>query len=66
MIYTHVMIKGAAGTASPLDCLDEVTADEMTAAVTATRGLVSGVRSQEAGVRSEPTVDQPSSQEQCQ
>jgi integron integrase len=39
MIYTHVMIKGAAGTASPLDYLDEVTADEMTAAVTATRGL---------------------------
>jgi hypothetical protein len=39
MIYTHVMEKGVARTASPLDYLDEVSADEMAAAVSATRGL---------------------------
>ena len=39
MIYTHVMDKGVARTASPLDFLDEVTAQEMTAAVAATRTL---------------------------
>jgi integron integrase len=37
MIYTHVMEKGAARTASPLDFLDEVTAEEMAAAVAASR-----------------------------
>jgi integrase len=39
MIYTHVMEKGVSRTASPLDYLDEVSADEMAAALTATRGL---------------------------
>jgi hypothetical protein len=39
MIYTHVMDKGVSRTASPLDFLDEVTPDELTAAVNATRGL---------------------------
>lgn len=39
MIYTHVMDKGVARTASPLDFLDEVTADEMAAAVAASRGM---------------------------
>lgn len=39
MIYTHVMDKGVARTTSPLDYLDEVTAEEMAAALAATRGL---------------------------
>jgi integron integrase len=38
MIYTHVMDKGVSRTASPLDFLDEVTAEEMAAAVAASRG----------------------------
>jgi hypothetical protein len=37
MIYTHVMEKGVARTASPLDYLDEVTSEELAAAVAATR-----------------------------
>ncbi len=40
MIYTHVMDKGVARTASPLDFLDEVTAEEMAQAVAATRDWV--------------------------
>jgi integron integrase len=36
MIYTHVMDKGVSRTTSPLDFLDEVTAEEMQAAVAAT------------------------------
>ena len=39
MIYTHVMDKGVARTASPLDFLDEVTPEEMAAAVAASRQL---------------------------
>ncbi len=39
MIYTHVMEKGVARTASPLDFLDELTAEEMAAAVAATHTL---------------------------
>jgi integron integrase len=39
MIYTHVMEKGVTRTASPLDFLDEVTPEELTAAVTASRML---------------------------
>lgn len=39
MIYTHVMEKGVARTASPLDYLDEVSPEEMDAAVNATRRL---------------------------
>ena len=38
--YTHVLDKGVSRTASPLDFLDEVTAEEMQGAVAATRGLV--------------------------
>jgi integron integrase len=41
MIYTHVMEKGVARTASPLDYLDEVTPEELAGAVAATRGLAS-------------------------
>jgi integron integrase len=41
MIYTHVMEKGVARTASPLDFLDEVTPEEQAAAAAATRGLAS-------------------------
>jgi integron integrase len=37
MIYTHVMDKGVSRTASPLDFLDELTTEEMAAAVAATR-----------------------------
>jgi integrase/recombinase XerD len=40
MIYTHVMDKGVTRTASPLDFLDEVTPDEMAAAVSATQALM--------------------------
>jgi site-specific recombinase XerD len=40
MIYTHVMDKGVARTASPLDFLDDVTPDEMAAAVSATQALL--------------------------
>ncbi len=40
MIYTHVMDKGVAQTASPVDYLDEVTGEEMAAALAATAGLV--------------------------
>ena len=39
MMYPHVMEKGVARTASPLDFLDEVTPEELTAAVTASRML---------------------------
>jgi integrase len=39
MIYTHVMEKGVARTASPLDYLDEVSAEEMASAVAATRTM---------------------------
>lgn len=39
MIYTHVMDKGVARTASPLDFLDEVSPEEMQAAVAASRLL---------------------------
>jgi integron integrase len=39
MIYTHVSEKGAAGTASPLDFLDEVTPAEIAAAIAATGAL---------------------------
>jgi site-specific recombinase XerD len=39
MIYTHVMEKGVARTASPLDDLDEAAAEDMAAAVAATREL---------------------------
>jgi integrase len=39
MIYTHVMDPGVARTVSPLDSLDEVTAEEMAAAVAASRGI---------------------------
>jgi hypothetical protein len=42
MIYTHVMDKGVARTASPLDYLDEVTAAEMAAAVGASRQMQNG------------------------
>ncbi len=38
-IAAHVMDKGVARTASPLDCLDEVTPAELAAAVSATRAL---------------------------
>lgn len=37
MIYTHVMDKGVARTTSPLDLLDEVSAEDLQAAVQATR-----------------------------
>jgi hypothetical protein len=37
MIYTHVMDKGVSRTASPLDLLDEVTPEDMAAAVAASR-----------------------------
>lgn len=40
MIYTHVMDKGVSRTASPLDFLDEVTPEEMAAAISVSRGLV--------------------------
>lgn len=39
MIYTHVARKGPAGVTSPLDFLNEVTGEELAAAVTATRRL---------------------------
>jgi integron integrase len=39
MIYTHVMDKGVARTASPLDFLDEATPEEVSAAVAASRQL---------------------------
>ena len=39
MIYTHLARKGPAGVTSPLDLLDELQAEEVEAAVTATRGL---------------------------
>ncbi len=39
MIYTHVMAKGAAGVRSPLDLLSELSGEEITAAVEATRRL---------------------------
>lgn len=41
MIYTHVARKGPAGVASPLDALGDLNADELAAAVAATRGLAS-------------------------
>jgi len=39
MIYTHVARKGPAGVTSPLDLLEELKAEEVEAAVAATRGL---------------------------
>lgn len=39
MIYTHVMEKGVAGARSPLDLLDDLSADQVQAAVDATRKL---------------------------
>ena len=39
MIYTHVMEKGVAGTRSPLDVLDELTREDVLAAVGATRAM---------------------------
>jgi integron integrase len=39
MIYTHVARKGPAGVTSPLDLLEELKPEEISAAVTATRGL---------------------------
>jgi integron integrase len=42
MIYTHVMEKGVTGVTSPLDLLDELKPEEVTAAVAATRGLLVG------------------------
>jgi len=39
MIYTHVARKGPAGVASPLDFLNEVTGEDLAAAVAATRTL---------------------------
>jgi integrase len=39
MIYTHVARQGVAGVRSPLDLLDDLSADEVQAAINATRGL---------------------------
>jgi len=39
MIYTHIMEKGVAATRSPLDLLDDLSADQVQAAVDATRRL---------------------------
>ena len=39
MIYTHVARKGVIGVTSPLDLLDTVSADDVQAAVEATRAL---------------------------
>jgi len=39
MIYLHVMEKGVAGVRSPLDLLDDLRPEELTAAVDATRRL---------------------------
>jgi hypothetical protein len=39
MIYTHVMEKGAAGTRSPLDLLDDLNPDEVRSAVDASRRI---------------------------
>ena len=39
MIYTHVMRQGVAGVRSPLELLGELSADEVRAAVDATRRL---------------------------
>lgn len=40
MIYTHVARQGVAGVRSPLDLLDDVNAEDVSAAVSATRGLL--------------------------
>jgi hypothetical protein len=40
MIYTQVARKGPAGVPSPLDLLDELTADDVQAAVHATARLI--------------------------
>ena len=37
MIYTHVARKGVSGVTSPLDLLNDVTAEEIQAAVAASR-----------------------------
>ena len=42
MIYTHVMQKGVAGTRSPLDVLDDLTREEVEAALDATRMMGGG------------------------
>lgn len=49
MIYTHVMEKGVSRTTSPLDYLDEVTAEELAAVVAATPQMGNGCE-QEAAV----------------
>ncbi len=46
MIYTHVVRKGVIGVTSPLDLLNDVNADEVQAAVEATRSLC-GARERE-------------------
>jgi hypothetical protein len=38
MIYTHVMEQGVAGVRSPLDLLDDLSAEEVHAAIEASRG----------------------------
>jgi hypothetical protein len=42
MIYTHVVRKGVAGVTSPLDLLDDLTAQQISDAVDATGRLTSG------------------------
>jgi integrase len=42
MIYTHVMQQGVAGVRSPLELLDELSADQVQAAVAASQGLAGG------------------------
>ena len=39
MIYTHVARKGVIGVTSPLDLLDDLNADDVQAAIAATRAL---------------------------
>jgi len=43
MIYTHVARKGVIGVTSPLDLLNDATAEEIQAAVDATRGLPAAI-----------------------
>ncbi len=53
MIYTHVARKGPAGVTSPLDLLNDVDADEVRAAVNATRRLDRVKTRQPAGMAQE-------------
>jgi site-specific recombinase XerC len=44
MLYLHVMDKGVSAVRSPLDLLDDLTCDDVTAAVNATRALGGTIR----------------------